>query len=89
MLDVAGDRIELPTRIFSPHIVPRLCVTIGHQVYEFKRLTALCSFRSELDAPGINGDGVKGPRAQDGHWDHPLLLGLNNVRPSLALDHSI
>ena len=33
----------IDTRIFSPQMVPRLCVTIGHQVNEFKRLTALHS----------------------------------------------
>jgi hypothetical protein len=31
------------TRIFSPLTVPRLCVTIGHQVNEFKCLKPLFS----------------------------------------------
>jgi hypothetical protein len=29
------------TRIFSPYTVPRLCVTIGHYLNLFKRLTAV------------------------------------------------
>ena len=29
------------TRIFSPHAVPRLCVTIGRYWYLFKRLTVV------------------------------------------------
>src|SRR4030095_5567822 len=33
------------TRIFSPHAVPRLCDTIGHYWYLFKRLTAFSAGR--------------------------------------------
>jgi hypothetical protein len=38
-------RITPDTRIFSPQTVPRLCVAIGHQVNESKRLTALPAAR--------------------------------------------
>ena len=33
-----GQNRTADTRIFSPHTVAGLCVTIGHQVNEFKRL---------------------------------------------------
>ena len=43
--DVARDRIRTAdTRIFSPHIVARLCVSIGHQVNEFN---SFCWLRYE------------------------------------------
>jgi hypothetical protein len=38
-----GQNRTVDARIFSPHTGPRLCVTIGHQVNEFKRLKALFS----------------------------------------------
>jgi hypothetical protein len=34
--DLFSRRNQAGTRIFSIHIVPRLCVTIGHQVNEFQ-----------------------------------------------------
>jgi hypothetical protein len=44
--DVARDRIRTAdTRIFSPHIVARLCVTIGRYWYLFKRLMAVSACR--------------------------------------------
>src|SRR5262249_1105541 len=43
-LDMARDRIELPTRGFSV-LLPRLCVPIGHYWYLFKRLTAVSGGR--------------------------------------------
>ena len=40
-----GQNRTADTRIFSPLTVPRLCVTIGHHVYLFKRLTAVSAGR--------------------------------------------
>ena len=43
---VAKDKIEPPdTRIFSPHAVAGLCVSIGRYWYLFKRLTAVSAGR--------------------------------------------
>jgi hypothetical protein len=39
-----GQNRTADTRIFSPHIVPRLCVTIGHQMNEFN---SFCWLRCE------------------------------------------
>jgi hypothetical protein len=36
-----GQNRTTDPRIFSPHTVPRLCVTIGHQVNEFNSFQAL------------------------------------------------
>src|SRR5437870_2406277 len=36
-----GQNRTADTRIFSPHAVPKLCVTIGRYWYLFKRLTAV------------------------------------------------